>query len=78
MKPNFLLALMDMMKPRRLEPSKKQATKKNYKHEKKEPRKFIPIRIRTVNMTQHERVVAGRAKKMGVSPETYTLLSKED
>jgi hypothetical protein len=76
MKPNFLLALMDMMKPRRLEPSKKQATKKNYKHEKKEPRKFN--HIRTVRMTQHERVVAGRAAKIGVSPETYVLLTKKD
>ena len=76
MKPNFLLALMDMMKPRHLEPSKKQATKKNYKHTKKEPRKLN--HIRTVSMTQHERVVAGRAAKMGVSPETYVLLTRKD
>jgi len=72
MKPNFLLALMDMMKPRRLEPSKKQATKKNYKHAKKEPRKLN--HIRTVSMTQHERVVAGRAAKLGVTSEVYKLL----
>ena len=72
MKPNFLLALMAMMRPMHLEPSKKQATKKGFGHKKKEIRKLN--HIRHVSQTNNERVVAGRAKKLGITSEVYRLL----